>query len=233
MEQIIQKFGKSDPFKVFESVKTYDDLIKANVAFLQGRVIAAPYHPGPVDEETIPLLGNLIKINSMGFVSIEGQPASCVYGMYAPKTQLYLDVEQKSYIIGILQKKYLSDFIDFFKNENFYYILGDGYGIIKNTLPGKAYNVSREKSSRNKNDLNDQEWYLYTNISHYSVSHNENELGFNKKILDDTFSIALCSSQYCKNSVENILLKFLKYAKKSEKDKINNIEKIIQKTKLK
>jgi transcription termination factor NusB len=47
------------------------------IMFLKGEIYSNPFHLGPVDPETIPLLKNLILINEAGFVTLEGQPGEC------------------------------------------------------------------------------------------------------------------------------------------------------------
>lgn len=71
------------------------------------------FHYAPLDLETLRLVNNLIKINQLGFVSLEGQPGDCFHGNksiniiggnriesdYINNTKVW-GVEQVSYIIG-------------------------------------------------------------------------------------------------------------------------------------
>lgn len=43
--------------------KTYNDLLSTNRQFLKGLIRATPWHYGPIDDETYPLIKILVKIN--------------------------------------------------------------------------------------------------------------------------------------------------------------------------
>jgi hypothetical protein len=60
---------------LFHQVRTYRELQDVNIQFLRGEIQKTPYHGGPVDSETIPLLSDLIRLNELGFVTVGGQPA--------------------------------------------------------------------------------------------------------------------------------------------------------------
>ena len=53
---------------------------------------------GPVDDETLPLLKNLIELHKNGIYTIEGQPALCEYGTYVDKEWI---VRGKNRVIGL------------------------------------------------------------------------------------------------------------------------------------
>jgi hypothetical protein len=80
------------------TINTMDELKEHMILFLEGKHKENPWHGGPVDSETVPLLGNLIMINRLGMVTFEGQP-----GMRA-KMGNTLSI-QHGYIIGILTKE--------------------------------------------------------------------------------------------------------------------------------
>jgi hypothetical protein len=226
MEQLIKEYGLKNYNKVFDGIKSYKDLIEANVAFLEGRVAGSPTHLGPVDQETIPLLKNLVKINKMGFITLQGQPSECYHEKYIKKIWIkthgkyigdyFAQGQQKSYVVGILKRKYLKEFIDFFRNEKTYYYLIEGKeGLITTTFPEEYYNVSRDRINKNKSEVKKEPWSNSSNISiegslgeYSSVQDDYNKN--NVKDIADTFVITIAGSEYCKFSVEKALIKFLK-----------------------
>lgn len=48
INDMIKLYGETEPLKVFGGVKTYKDLLEANIGFLEGKVTETPYHGGPV-----------------------------------------------------------------------------------------------------------------------------------------------------------------------------------------
>ena len=106
----------TDPY---QNVRTYRDLIRANIAFLKGKLKRSPYHLGPIDAETLPLMESLVQINKYGFISIEGQPASHEIE-YIPETKKYLEIRQKPYILGFMLKTKVANFEDFMKSQHGY-----------------------------------------------------------------------------------------------------------------
>lgn len=93
----------------FRTACTFAELIEANVAFLEGRLLQTPYHLGPVDDETNPLLAELIVLNRSGFLTVNGQPnRSDVY--FHSSTQKWVAVEQRPFLEGYMDLRYLSAF---------------------------------------------------------------------------------------------------------------------------
>lgn len=68
------------------SVSTLDDLKTHAIEFLKGKYSTSMWHLGPVNRETVPLLGDLIKLNSLGYISTQGQPAEYTYPVRHYKT---------------------------------------------------------------------------------------------------------------------------------------------------
>jgi hypothetical protein len=60
----------------FETARTYQDVVDANVAFVVGDLQETPYHHGPLDEESEPLRDDLVAINAAGAVTVNSQPAA-------------------------------------------------------------------------------------------------------------------------------------------------------------
>lgn len=69
------------------SVSSLSELKRHMARYLNGKYTASPWQFGPVDEETIPLLGNLIQLNQMGFITTQGQPTEYIYPVRHYKTK--------------------------------------------------------------------------------------------------------------------------------------------------
>jgi hypothetical protein len=88
----------------WKKVSTFDALNEEVIAFLEGKRRETPWHGGPVDEETIPLLGDLIELNKLGFISTEGQPDEYTKGVYRTTKEPYTRI-QHGYVVGILDTR--------------------------------------------------------------------------------------------------------------------------------
>jgi hypothetical protein len=225
ISQSIKSFGNKSPEKVYEGVKTYKDLIATNVAFLQGKLPYTPYHGGPIDPETVPLMKSLVKINKAGFLSIEGQPSSHevkfvehTWKDNEGKTagNWWYANEQKSYICGFMPKEHLEKFIRFMGNKHDYY-----YQLVINctptqmlftTFPTSPYNVTRERSHKQKGQLSKEKWRLYTNIWSIDGDHDP-RYSFDRlrncyDLLENTLYVTIASKEYNTGSVEELLMEF-------------------------
>lgn len=224
MSQVINARGKKDYKAVYRRIKTYKDLLKANVAFLRGKISETPYHLGPIDEETIPLVNDLVKINEAGFLSIEGQPA-LVETDFVEKTWKYPNgriggnwwytIEQKPYICGFMPTSQLNPFLHFMKNKKDYY-----YQIVVNTIPSQLlattfpeerYNVTRSRSHKVKSELSRVKWTNDTNINNEpeeDTRGNFDEYPICYKLLESTVYVIIAGREYNKGSVETLLLEF-------------------------
>ena len=124
LERAIKAHGLTKPEEVWKVVATYDDMIAAKVAYLQGRVFSTPYCYGPPDSEMQPLIERQVRLHRAGFVSTCGQPDRFVYGGYTddewdnPQTgercgKWFYDYEKRSFIRGFMLKEHLPGFLKF------------------------------------------------------------------------------------------------------------------------
>ncbi len=86
--------------RIWENVDSYVELQELMMLFLDGKLETSPWHGDPVDEETVPLLQNLINIVMRGFVTVESQPGTC------DEHEL-----QRAYITGFWPKENMDEFI--------------------------------------------------------------------------------------------------------------------------
>ena len=157
---------------MFSSVSSYEELIQTNIAFIEGKIKFSPYHRGPIDPETIPLLGDLIEINRKGFISTCGQPFIESEIGFNEKRNIWWETQQLSFIDGYLPKKYISNFVEFMKTRtNFIYRVYDMKKIFSKwiwftLLYGfKHYvTVTSERCSKNREQLEHEEWESYSTI---------------------------------------------------------------------
>jgi hypothetical protein len=105
------------------SVRSFQDLLHLNVRYLRGEGVSTPYHFDSVDEETLPLLGDLIRINQAGFLSVEGQPAMRVRerGGWGYSDSNYTDTHQVSYVVGFVHATVAQRLARFLRRQPVYY----------------------------------------------------------------------------------------------------------------
>jgi hypothetical protein len=70
----------------WKSVSSLRELKHHIVQFLNGKHKTSPWYHAPVNSETVPLLGNLIQLNNMGFITTQGQPTDYIYPVKHHKT---------------------------------------------------------------------------------------------------------------------------------------------------
>ena len=92
--------------EMWESAKDFKDLQNAMVEYLEGRCPNNPWMLNKIDDETIPILNALVKINRYGFVTIQGQP-----GVNTTQDSGYM-LCQRAYMDGFILKKNSSRFIN-------------------------------------------------------------------------------------------------------------------------
>jgi hypothetical protein len=139
----------------FKCARTYEELLKLNVNFLQGRIFATPYHHGKIDEETVPLVTNLVALHKQAkMMTIEGQPGICNKGAWGVS-------EQRPYLCAFVQKKTMMAILCYVKAwpTKFIYTFTNGaHREVKTNMFIKSFNVTREKG------LVDTRWKLKKNI---------------------------------------------------------------------
>lgn len=76
-----------------------DRLIEQTIAFLEGRG-SVPYHLGPIEDETKPLVPTLVQINRLGLVTTCSQPGEPLGGGVWPDGSRHTGI-QRSFVTGI------------------------------------------------------------------------------------------------------------------------------------
>lgn len=212
----IKIYGKTQWwYRIYERVKTYQDLIETNIAFLNGEIKRTPYHDGSIEEETHKILDNLVKINKFGFFTTNSQPSLCEYRKYIPKLNYYIDVEQKSYISGFMFREEFYNLLSFIENNSLqviYNITDIKKNILISNLKDNSYNVTRDRSYKQLKDQVNTHWRYYTSITkgiHYDEYDNFGEYQNIQTILrNNCVFVELCLTEYCRFEIADVLLEF-------------------------
>ena len=91
--------------EIFTSSKNIEELISYNIDYLKGDLSSTCYSSGPIETQTYGILEQLIKLNELGFITVNScngskNPISCYNKCHTNK--------YRSYIRGLLKK---SDYI--------------------------------------------------------------------------------------------------------------------------
>ena len=122
--------------QAYYSAKTYQDLCDINVKFLQGVYDHTAYHGAPVNSETIPLLGDLCRLNALGMHTFSGQPATSTF-TETPCKAVYCH-QQRSYLEGFIKNKYTSSLKEILDNcDDVYYFIQYPDGSTATNIPFK------------------------------------------------------------------------------------------------
>jgi len=91
---------------IWKQIKNFEDLKECMVGYLEGKYTRNPWCCAPIDEETIPMLSSLVKINKLGFVTVVSQP-----GMNTIYPDGYSEY-QRGFMTGFILKEKSDWFID-------------------------------------------------------------------------------------------------------------------------
>ena len=150
-----QNNTKKQKKNVFRCARTYEELLKLNVKFLQGKISATPYHHGKIDEETVPLVKNLIALHKQAkMMTIEAQSGICDQGAWGVS-------EQRPYLCAFVQKKTMMEILRYIRAwpTKFVYTFTNGaLRKVRTNMFSKSFNVTREKGPGKT------QWELKTNL---------------------------------------------------------------------
>ncbi len=200
----------------WNDIRSYDDFIRTNVAFLEGRIDRTPNH-GPLDPETAPLVPRLVQLNKLGFVSTEGQPVELV------KTSTCIH-EQRSYISGFMLAHHLPRLEAYAKEkvrDGYYFVVSslstDAPQVLFHTFPKRmlsysaywkssCYNVTRFKVN------NQRSWNKDTNVwiePSYELRTYDDMPALMTLLAEQCIAVTVASRHYGRGSVEDVLIEFL------------------------
>lgn len=180
-------------------------MIKYNIEFLTGKRINTFYYAstngkGGLAKDTIPLLGKLVKINSHGYFTVNGQASDCTHP----------EIKQKSQLVGYLeQNNKTENLIEYLKsNDKLYFAVTrldkNNKTVSYSTFPNSDYDVTIQ--------YDNNKWDVFNNI--VPITDYEDLYTFLGptasyiKILKKCLYLEIAVKEYCKDSVEDELMKF-------------------------
>lgn len=218
---------------IYGGVKTFGDMLEINVKFLKGEIPLSFSVWDPIDSETIPLLGDLIKLNTYGFLTTEGQPRSALaHDDPQNKNKPSLTI-QRSYLCGFFPIKYLKLLIRFLKEKKLYYTYSDMDSVYHN-IPTRAieYNKRDEKcvaftktalirknGSLGKYKINSALRFRRKNRTDYEAEIDAVPKFIDRnRVLGETVYLNVTTRDFLSENVEKLLLEFFeKYRWKRSK----------------
>jgi hypothetical protein len=216
-------------------VKTYDDLLKLNIEFINGKIERTPYHWGPLHTSSQQLIDNLVELHHYGILTVNGQESLCNYNIYQPGrpniekliSGYDYDILMKDHWTSVEQRGYLCFYVNIdnielakslieqlhHNDKNLIYKIIQNNKIITN-MPeqDKKFNLTRISKSltpETKNNL----WEYCTNF--WRNSKDICDWGFItcfhiEKILENTIWFEIALPEYGKGNLEEILLDMCK-----------------------
>lgn len=198
----------------WSKVKNFQDLQNHMVEFLNGKRKSTPWFASSVLPETVPLLGNMKKINQLGFVTTDSQP-----------TVNLKDHKQRAYIEGLINdKKVLTKLIkNVSKNRDkiFLYILDMKTGKIKQigrkNCPNSFYWSDEEGTYISLTEtLDNKEWLSITNfpISDKKAIYDSMIITTQmtdkiKKIVQNSYYIKIIMKDETNEKLDELIIKWL------------------------
>lgn len=200
-------------FANWTHVKTFEDLVRRNAAFVSGDLRHTPYSAGPLMPDSLPLVPNLLALHQFGLVTTCGQSKECKFGQLTVCGSHYYDSEQKPYIsFTMLKTAAGTKLINELMNSNtFVVIVTDGAtGGVDCNMPKftKRYNVTRARSAESLESLADAAWDECTNL--WSTPPHVLETDWPDHICDflcpTAVSVDLAMKEYGKGDLESELV---------------------------
>ena len=191
---------------LYKETTTFKNLICLNIAFLKGILKVTPYRGGPVDNETIPLLSQLVQLNKKGFLSTNGQPGS-INNFTSPLDGVYYQENQKSFIRGYMHKSLSAKLQSFIQDKPFYIVIINKKSIVYDSIPVPKYNLTRYINLEDPNEPYDD----YTNVfkNRYETYTEFDNYNVNSLLKEDYVLVELYSKVYGEGySTEQLLLDF-------------------------
>lgn len=200
-------------------VQTYNDLLKLNIEFIEGKICVTPYHFGPLIVEGLDsiLISNLVKLHVYGILSVEGQEPICEYEINMEDR--WYSKEQRGFLyfhINMEDNLKLAESLteQLQKKKNIVYKitnLKDGKCVTNILEDEKCFNLTRV--IKNKHDLS---WLNCTNLWH-DTDRPGSSWGFItspkiREILKNTMYFQIVLKEYGKDNLEEVLLDMCKNA---------------------
>jgi hypothetical protein len=144
----------------FQALRSWKDVARHTADHLQGSAYASWGHRGPIYEETKALLKPLVALQQLGFLTTQGQPATCVTDAIDNHGRR-MEHRQRGYLEGIMRQKYLVRFVKYLDTKR----ASVGYEIVTASgdrfSSGHAFPPNRERRV-SASGTPQSPWYLDT-----------------------------------------------------------------------
>lgn len=203
------------------SVRSFDDLVAKEVKMMK-RLWSA----GRFDDETSPHFNDLLRINQSGFITSQSQPGLLEYDSYISKTGEWICVEQRSFISGYCRKSMALSLLGFLCTQPVYVkmLIFTPFESAVDTFPHTPFNLTRDKSHKDKAQLHKQPWRYYTNESRQGREISLLEVAGNVNyatphvmeiIEEECIFVIIASKEYGKGSIFEVLRKYFQSQQKT------------------
>lgn len=185
----------------WNSFKSFNDALRINIEFLEGKRKSTPYNSAPVYDVDV---SKLIYIHKHGkFLTTNGQSNECNYG-----DEPY---EQKSYLDGYFPKSQLKEFHNFLKRRK-----DVGYFLQDKTEDIKFYNFSGDVWVTRYKEKGKDEWIEFSHV-HHDLEDNMRKY-LNKCNVQLIFFV-IFSLRQCNLNMEDVLIEYIKERNKKRKER--------------
>jgi len=69
----VPRYARGQTHDPWAGVSTYSQLVSTNEQFVQGKLASAPYHRGPLEPDSLPLVDDLLGLHALGVLTVGGQ----------------------------------------------------------------------------------------------------------------------------------------------------------------
>lgn len=191
---------------LYEEASTFKNLLYLNIAFLKGIVNLTPYHGGPTDKQTTPLLSQLIKLNKKGFLSTNGQ-VGIISDFTNPLDGVYYQENQKSFIRGYMHRSLSDKLEQFIQDKPFYMLIINNKSTVYNSIPVPKYNLTRYINLEDPNEPYDEHKNIWKG-RHFPY-HEFERYKVNSLLKEDYVLVEVYSKVYGEGySAEQLLIDF-------------------------
>lgn len=155
----------------WKNAQTFCELLNLNKEFLSGMSHVTPYHVGPIDPETIPLVPGLLKLHKLRIFTVSSQPFEQTDGDH--NGEEYYDHWQKPFLELVMAGN--DQPVKLFKKLREY----PGLAVYAATLfpyeviPGSTQGmtvVTKYRNSSTVKDLQNKDWFEYSTVHSYDPS---------------------------------------------------------------
>jgi hypothetical protein len=220
-----KKMDENDAFEgvLNASVRSFDDLVAKEVKMMKRLWSAGIWF----DDETSPHFNDLLRINQSGFITIQSQPGLLEYDSYISKTGEWICLEQRSFVSGYCRKSMALSLLAFLCTQPVYVkmIILTPFESAVDTFPHPRFNLTRDKSHKDKAQLHKEPWRYHTNerrgesreniLKELASTVNYATPHVMKIIEEECMFVSIASKEYGKGSIFEVLRKYFQSQQKT------------------